>query len=134
MGIANNCLLKNIKFDEISMKPAQNVRKNNEFNNSNFNNNIKVNDFINNNKFEIENQGCAFNYEKNPDDNFSNKNINNKDENKEKLLKMTNANNINYLIQQEKVFQSKKNLKNINITLMIIKIQMLNLGILLKVI
>ena len=134
MGIANNCLLKNIKFDEISMKPAQNVRKNNEFNNSNFNNNIKVNDFINNNKFEIENQGCAFNYEKNPDDNFSNKNINNKDENKEKLLKMTNANNINYLIQQEKVFQSKKNLKNINITLIKIKIQMLNLGILLKVI
>ena len=49
------------------MKPAQNVRKNNEFNNSNFNNNIKVNDFINNNKFEIENQGCAFNYEKNPE-------------------------------------------------------------------
>ena len=41
---------------------------------------------------------------------------------------------IYYLIQQEKVFQSKKNLKNINITLMIIKIQMLNLGILLKVI
>ena len=100
MGIANNCLLKNIKFDEISMKPAQNVRKNNEFNNSNFNNNIKVNDFINNNKFEIENQGCAFNYEKNPDDNFSNKNINNKDENKEKLLKMTNANNINIIENQ----------------------------------
>ena len=34
MGIANNCLLKNIKFDEISMKPANNIRKNDELNNN----------------------------------------------------------------------------------------------------
>ena len=61
MGIANNCLLKNIKFDEISMKPANNIRKNDELNNSNFNNNKKI-DYVNKNNLEIANQEIVYNY------------------------------------------------------------------------
>jgi hypothetical protein len=146
MGIANNCLLKNIKFDEISMKPANNIRKNDELNNSNFNNNKKI-DYVNKNNLEIANQEIVYNSEKKPNDNISDKIINNRNEKNEKLSKMSNSNNINIIENQNitnfnnirfnngiildnnilfnstrKVYLSRKNLININIALMRIKI------------
>ena len=72
MGITDNCLSKNVKFDEISMKPVNNIKKNDEVNNSNSNNN-KENDVFNKNNFKIENQEIEYNSEKIPNDNFSNK-------------------------------------------------------------
>ena len=99
MGIANNCLLKNIKFDEISMKPANNIRKNDELNNSNFNNNKKI-DYVNKNNLEIANQEIVYNSEKKPNDNISDKIINNRNEKNEKLIKMSNSNNINIIENQ----------------------------------
>jgi len=60
--------IKNIKSDEISIKPAQNLLKNNECNNSNF---------ISKKKFENEIQECKFNSKKNFVNNISIRNITN---------------------------------------------------------
>ena len=59
-----------------------------------------IKQLINKNNLEIANQEIVYNSEKKPNDNISNKIINNRNEKNEKLSKMSNSNNINIIENQ----------------------------------
>ena len=83
MGNINNCLINNVRFDEISSKLGKNDKKDNQFN--------KKNDF------EIVNEENFSHGEKSPNDNISNKNLNNYNSNTSKAFP---SNTVNFIENQ----------------------------------
>ena len=64
MGNINNCLINNIRFDEIKVKQGKNNEKDKQFKNKNPNNIIQRVDFNNENKLEEINEEKIMNKEK----------------------------------------------------------------------
>ena len=92
MGNVNNCLINNVRFDEINIKSDKNSDKDKQFNNSIIDKMNKRNILDNKYKFETVNEERIFQKEKYPNDNISK--INYK-ENNRNSLKISPSNSIN---------------------------------------
>ena len=83
MGNINNCLINNVKFDEINIKSNRNKKTDEQINNSNAN---QVNDLANKFKFEEV-------IEEKINNDISNSNFT---ENKKNILKISPSNGFNF--------------------------------------
>ena len=92
MGNVNNCLINNVRFDEINIKPDKNNEKENQNNITNINKVNKANYFNNKFKFETVNEENMNQNEKIPNDNITKITLK---QDKNNILKISPPNTIN---------------------------------------
>ena len=92
MGNVNNCLINNVRFDEINIKPDKNNEKENQNNITNINKVNKANYFNNKFKFETVNEENINQNEKIPNDNITKITLK---QDKNNILKISPPNTIN---------------------------------------
>ena len=94
MGNVNNCLINNIRFDELNIKQDRNIPQDKEINNSNYNNI--------NNKYKLEPaiQENTYQNENIPKDNYSKGTYNRNEKN---MLKISPSNSFNISENQKNI-------------------------------